>query len=159
MSNLKKKGAEEVTTKIVKGAEKIVKKKVGTTLGKSIAAINPAQCLKEITTAYTEYKTIHEQEKTKRQQINAWENITIKKIHAQRKILMEYLDRSFDERKENFKNLFDTMDKAVENGDTQSLALVLKSITDLAASGPFKEIASVDMVKGILTDPEKEFEF
>lgn len=138
---------------------KIASKQVGNAIGKGVTAINPVQCVKEISTAYTEYRQIQTQETTKRRQIEAWEKVSLKKIKAQRDLLMEYLDRSFDERKENFSNLFKMLDKAAENGDTQSIAIALKSIVDLASNGPFKDIASVDAVRGVLSDPNQDFEF
>ena len=142
-----------------KVATKIAAKQVGKTIGNGVTAINPVQCVKEISTAYTEYRQIQTQETTKRRQIEAWEKVSLKKIKAQRDLLMEYLDRSFDERKENFSNLFKMLDKAAENGDTQSIAMALKSIVDLASNGPFKDIASVDAVRGVLSDPNQDFEF
>jgi hypothetical protein len=138
---------------------KIASKQVVKIIGKGVTAINPAQCVNEISTAYTEYRQIQTQETTKRRQIEAWEKVSLKKIKAQRDLLMEYLDRSFDERKENFSNLFKMLDKAAENGDTQSIAIALKSIVDLASNGPFKDIASVDAVRGVLSDPNQDFEF
>ena len=137
----------------------IAAKQVGKIIGMGVTAIDPVQCVKEISTAYTEYRQIQTQETTKRRRIEAWEKVSLKKIKAQRDLLMEYLDRSFDERKENFSNLFSMLDKAAKNGDTQSIAMALKSIVDLASNGPFKDIASVDAVRGVLSDPNQDFEF
>lgn len=72
--------------------------------------INPVKCLQQIVSDYTEYKIIAEQEQTKRFEIDAWEKVTIAKIHDQRDLLMEYLNRSFDERAANFRTLFSVVD-------------------------------------------------
>ena len=82
-------------------------------------AINPAECLQQIVSAYTEYKIIAEQEQTKRCEIEAWEKETIAKIGAQRDVLMAYLDRSFDERAENFRALFGVVDLAITAGNNE----------------------------------------
>jgi hypothetical protein len=138
---------------------KIASRQVGKTIGKGVTAINPVQCVKEISNAYAKYRQIQAEETTKRRQIEAWEKVSLKKIKTQRDLLMEYLDRTFDERKENFSNLFNILDKAVENGNAQSITMALKSIVDLATNGPFKDIASVDAVRGVLSDPNQDFEF
>jgi ribonucleotide reductase alpha subunit len=121
--------------------------------------INPAECLQQILSAYTEYKIIAEQEQTKRRQIQAWEKVTIAKINAQRDLLMAYLNRSFDERADNFRHLFCVVDRAIAADNNDQLALALHSITELAKSSPFKELANLASVRAALDDPDHEWEF
>ena len=121
--------------------------------------INPAECLQQIVSAYTEYKIIAEQEQTKRREIEAWEKVTIAKINAQRDLLMAYLNRSFDERAENFRHLFCVVDRASAADNNDQLALALHSITELAKLSPFKELANLASVRAALDDPDHEWEF
>jgi ribonucleotide reductase alpha subunit len=121
--------------------------------------INPAECLQQIVSAYTEYKIIAEQEQTKRREIEAWEKATIAKINAQRDLLMAYLNRSFDERAENFGHLFCVVDRAIAADNNDQLALALHSITELAKSSPFKELANLASIRAALDDPDHEWEF
>lgn len=121
--------------------------------------INPAECLQQMVSAYTEYKIIAEQEQTKRREIEAWEKETITKINAQRELLMAYLDRSFDERAENFRALFAVVDNAIASGNNDQLALTLNSITEIAKSSPFKDLANLASVRAALDDPDHEWKF
>jgi len=121
--------------------------------------INPAECLQEMMTAYTDYLTIAEQEQTKRREIDAWEKETITKINAQRELLMAYLDKSFDERAENFRSLFAVVDSAIASGNNEQLALALNSITEIAKSSPFKDLANLTSVRAALNDPNHEWTF
>ena len=121
--------------------------------------INPAECLQQMVSAYTEYKIIAEQEQTKRREIDVWENETITKINAQRELLMAYLDRSFDERAENFRALFAVVDNAIASGNNEQLALTLNSITEIAKSSPFKDLANLASVRAALDDPDHEWKF
>ncbi|MEH2205576.1 MAG: hypothetical protein V7K53_16095 [Nostoc sp.] len=121
--------------------------------------INPAECLQQMVSAYTEYKIITEQEKTKRREIEAWEKETIITINAQRELLMAYLDRSFDERAENFRALFAVVDNAIASGNNEQLALTLNSITEIAKSSPFKDLANLASVRAALNDPDREWKF
>ena len=132
-------------------------KKVATVVVKEF--INPAECIQQMVSAYNEYKIIAEQEQTKRREIDAWEKEAIAKINAQRDLLIAYLDRSFDERAENFRALFNVVDSAIASNNNQQLALTLNSITEIAKSSPFKELANLTSVRAALDDPDHEWTF
>jgi hypothetical protein len=85
----------------------------------------PAECLNEIISAYVEYQKVAQEERTKRRDIEAWEKATIAKINAQRDLLIVYLDRSFDERANNFSALFRVVDRAIDIGDNELLTATL----------------------------------
>ncbi|MEL6458959.1 MAG: hypothetical protein AAFX46_18195 [Cyanobacteria bacterium J06636_27] len=121
--------------------------------------INPAESLQQMVSAYTQYLTIAEQERTKRRDIEAWEKEAITKINAQRDLLITYLERSFDERAENFRALFAVVDNALVSGDNEQLALALNSITEIAKSSPFKDLADLNNVRVALNNPEHVWEF
>ncbi len=123
------------------------------------AFTNPLESVREIVTACTDYLKIAQEERTKRQEITAWEKATIADINAQRDVLIEYLELSFDERAKNFRQLFNVVDKAIDNGDNEELALALHSITELAKSSPFKDLANLTSVKAALNDPNHEWTF
>ncbi len=120
---------------------------------------NPLECFNEIISAYKECEKVAQQERTKRREITAWEKTKIAEIQAKRDLVMGYLDRSFDERAENFRCLFEVVDRAITTGDNQQLALTLNSITELAQSSPFKDLASLSSVKAALEDPNHVWEF
>jgi hypothetical protein len=83
----------------------------------------------------------------------------IAKINAQQYLLMAYLDRSFDERAKNFRALFSVVDKAMSSGNNDQLAIALNSITEIAKSNPFKELANLASVRAALDDPDHEWTF
>jgi len=129
-------------------------------VSRSISKItSPAECLQELVSAYTEYKMVAEQEQTKRREIDAWEKTTIAQIKAQSDWMMEYLERSFDERAENFRDLFSVVDSAIASGNNEQLALALHSITEIAKSSPFQDLANLASVKAALNDPDHEWVF
>jgi len=125
----------------------------------SLQNLNPAESLEQMVSAYTEYLTIAEQERTKRRDIEAWEKESITRINAQRELLMTYLERSFDERAENFRALFGVVDNALVSGDNEKLALALSSITEIANSSPFSEFANLTSVRAALNNPHHIWEF
>lgn len=155
------KKVSDLVPKVV--TSKIAEKASGKIAGKAISKINPMEAIKEIVTAYSDYKKIAVVEERKQAQINAWKQTELKRIEAQREILMTYLEKSFDERKEIFKNQFKYIDRAIvaaEKGKNPDLQLAiitrsLESITDLAKSSPFKDIASVSQVRKMIEDKDE----
>ena len=91
-------------------------------------------------------------EATKQRAIAAEEARWLAAIEADREILLTYLDRSFDERAENFRRLFEELDRAM-SGDTTHVADVLGAITALAMKSPFQDLKDVDTVTANLHDP------
>lgn len=122
------------------------------------AFASPAQCLSEVVQAWTEYLKIAEEEKTKRRGIEAWEKTTIAEIKAKRDLVIDYLEKSFDERSKNFQALFQTVDQAMSSGDNQQLGLALHAIVDLSKSNPFRDLADLPTVKAALNDPDHAWE-
>lgn len=123
------------------------------------AGADALQSLNAIVEAYTDYKKVAQEEQTKRRNIEAWEKITIAQIQANRDVLINYLESSFDERANNFRFLFEKVDQAIAEGDNNQLNLFLHSITELAKSSPLKDFADLTSVRAALDDPEHEWSF
>ncbi|MFV0142049.1 MULTISPECIES: hypothetical protein [Empedobacter] len=116
---------------------------------------NPSEAafvLKELITLAGEVEKFSEVQKTKRKEIEAQRDAYVAKINAQKVVMLAYLDRTFDERKNNFENLFKIVDHALENNNMQQLALGLDSINNLAATSPFKDLTSIQDTKNALED-------
>lgn len=96
---------------------------------------------------------------TVRTDISARRDIALAQIENQKNILLAYLDKSFDERKDNFEKLFSVVDHALEANNMEELGLGLQSIIKLAESSPFKDLASIDATAAALGDPDHEWDF
>lgn len=97
----------------------------------------------------TEWVQVIAQEKTRREEIRAWEQSQLEIIHVQRDFLLTALDRTFDERRENFRRLFDNLDSALVSDQEDAGAQVselLAAITELAQTSPFKDLKSPGLV-------------
>jgi len=121
--------------------------------------INPDMYFQQLISAYTDYLKIAEQEQTKRCEIKAREKERLAEINCQREFLIRYLEQSFDERAKNFCSLFAIVDSAITSGNNEQLALTLNSITEIAKSSPFKELANLADVRAALDDPNHEWTF
>lgn len=109
----------------------------------TFAVIAEPSVVNALTTVYR--KTLEameycEEQKTARKIIEARSNETIAHINVQRDFLMEYLNRTFDERKTQFDYYFKALDKAIETNSIEMMGLCLQNINNLALSSPFRPL-------------------
>jgi hypothetical protein len=137
----------------------ILRKSVKKGARKAVATVNPMDVIREIKDACLRAKEVTEREETKRSEIEAWEKINLTEIRAKKEILLEYLDRSFDERKKNFEELFKALDKTMEKENLEAMAVVVTNIVDLAKTSPFKDLSNVSTMRGMLKNKDHKVEF
>lgn len=119
------------------------------------ANVNPLQVLQTMLEAADGWVTEVQRAKADRAEVAAWEHVQTGKIRAQQEVLLKALDLTFDERRENFRRLFDGLDTAMASGDAAQAASFLESITDLAKTSPFKELANVEIIVSELKRPDR----
>ena len=129
-------------------------------LGKDAAALlggNAAlgQLASQVISAVDTWVKVVQGEATNRVEIQAWEATQREKIVAQRDVLLKGLDLTFDERRETFRRLFDSLDDAMKREDAQVTSDLLEKITDLAKSSPFKDLGNVEFVVDELKKGER----
>ncbi len=107
-----------------------------------------AECVREI-----------QKEKTQQTKLKEEARVEVERIHAMRDVLLDYLDRSFDERRKNFESLFERLDKAIESDNPQLAGVVLDSVVKLADSSPFKALKDVASARQALGDKKTTWEF
>ncbi len=117
-----------------------------------LAPLDAANVLTQVVTAYSQMKQVSDQEATKRREIEADERIHLAQIHAQQALLLDYLDKSFAERADNFRELFWQVDAAQERGDSAVVGQLLESVVDLAKTSPFGDLLDLKNVEAMLAD-------
>ena len=121
-------------------------------VAKWIPEPSPAMVLEvfnKVVESANQWITVVAQEQTKRQEIATWERTQLEIIAVQKEFLLTALDKTFDERRENFRRLFDDLDTAlVSQADDAAarVADILGAITDLAKTSPFKDLKSPEIV-------------
>lgn len=110
--------------------------------GFSINPFDPNAALTQVVDAVTDWVTVVQTEQTKRAAITAWETTQLARIAAQRDLFLDYLDKAFDERAQNFRALFGALDRVIGQ-DAAVAADILGAITTLASSSPFAELNDV----------------
>jgi hypothetical protein len=124
-------------------------------LKKAGAVVNPLDVLHTMVDQTQLLITEVQRATTERAAISDWKRVQVEKIHAQRDVLLKALDLTFDERRENFRRLFDGLDAAMAAGDTSQTASVLESITELAKTSPFQELANLEIIVSELKRPDQ----
>lgn len=119
------------------------------------AILDPSLVLQTMVETATDWIKEVQHAKVERADIAAWEKVQTHKIRAQHEVLLKALDLTFDERRENFRRMFDGLDRAMDAGDASQAASLLESITDLARTSPFKELANVQIIASELKRPDR----
>jgi len=108
--------------------------------------VTPQQALDAVKTLVTtagEVVKFCELQETERSRIESERQRALAIIDAQKQFLITYLDRTFDERKEQFNCFFKIVDDALAKNNIQELMLGLNNINQLAASSPFKNLQDI----------------
>lgn len=91
-------------------------------------------------------------EGNRRDEIRARERVALQEIHLRERLLREYMEKSFDERRANFDRLFAMADAALEKGDSADLASVLVAVTELVKTTPFRDIGNLERTQALLRE-------
>lgn len=109
--------------------------------------INPMDVLNlfnDLAKQYMDLERTREIERTKRAEIEKDRQETLAKIQAQKELFLLYMDKSFDERANNFNKFFEVIDSAMQDGNMEKLALGLNSVMQLAKESPFKPLMDLN---------------
>lgn len=107
---------------------------------------SPTQALEGLKTfvdVVRENHRVTEEETTKRVDISVMRDIEVKKIRAQKEILQNYFDSIFSERRYVIEEMFDKLDKGIENNNLELIQMSMSSIVSIAQESPLKQVASL----------------
>jgi len=99
--------------------------------------------LKMLLNAKNENHRVTEEEKTKRVNISAMRDVEIEKIQAQKEVLKTYLEGIFSERRYMIEEMFDKLDKGIENNNLELIQMSMSSIVSIAQESPLKQVESL----------------
>jgi hypothetical protein len=123
--------------------------------GAAMQSVNLGQVFSQVVDAADQWVKVIQEESTRREEIRAWEATERERIVAQRDVLLRGLELTHDERRENFRRLFENLDVAMRSNDSATAASLLDSITELAKSSPFKDLGNVEFVVNELKQPDR----
>lgn len=129
--------------------------KKGSAASRTVQVTDLGQLLSQTVDAADRWVKIIQEESTRREEIRAWEATERERIVAQRAVLLRGLELTHDERRETFRRLFDNLDVAMRSDDAARTASVLDTITELAKSSPFKDLANVNFVVNELKQQDR----
>lgn len=115
--------------------------------------------LTELVNATRESIELHETESTKREQLRTYRETETQRIKATERILRQYFDRVFEERRQTHMRLFDSLDVALESGDTAALQTVVGGIVEVARTSPLDSVGNLGELRRAMDDPNTVFEF
>jgi len=97
--------------------------------------------------------------KTERVRFSETARVQVEQIRSRRDILVQFMDHTFKERKENFEALFARLDTTLEQGNTDGARAVLDTIVTIAKSSPFEALRDAASAHNALLDKNVTWEF
>lgn len=134
----------------------------GKVLPPAVDRVSPADALgafNQIVGFLRETIQTHETESTKRENLKTYREIQIARIKASEEALHYYLDRTYEERHETHKRLFESLNVAVAAGNVPAMQAVLGSIVEVARTSPLADIGNIGELQRAMADPNTTFEF
>jgi hypothetical protein len=124
-----------------------------------ISAVDALGALTQLVDAAREAVKIHEVESTKREKLKTYRETEIARIQASERVLREYFDRVFEERRETHRHLFASLDLALQSGDVAAMQTVVGGIVDVARISPLANLGNLSELRAAMDDPDAVFEF
>jgi hypothetical protein len=143
--------------KVLKGT--VLPSKATELVGGKLHAADALNALNQIVDAVRDSVQIHQIESTKREKLRTYRETEIAGIRASEKVLRDYFDRVFDERRETHKRLFESLDRTLESGDAAAMQAVVGGIVEVARTSPLASIGNLAELRRAMDDPGATFEF
>jgi len=133
-------------------------KATGAAVGK-LSSADALSALNQIVDAVRESIQIHQTESTKREKLKTYRETEVARVKASEKVLREYFDRIFEERRETHTRLFKSLDLALESGDVSAMQTFVGGIVEVARTSPLANISNLGELRRAMDDPNAVFEF
>ena len=125
----------------------------------SISATDAFAALKLLVDATRETIQGVEVESTKREKLRTYREAEVARIQASERVLHDYFDRVFAERRETHQQLFVRLDVALRSGDVAAIQAVVGGIVEIARTSPLANLGNLAELRAAMDDPDTVFEF
>lgn len=106
-----------------------------------------------VVTEVASYLRIRAVERARREQISAYRELELEKLHIVERTLDKYFQESFKERAASLTQLFEHLDTAIASGDDATARTVLGGIVDIAKTSPLASAGDFSQIRAALDDP------
>jgi len=119
-------------------------------MAKKIVPLDALKLLAEVLASVEAMHRTTQEEQTKRARIEMQVLVKVEAIGAMREVLLDYLARSFDERRAVCDELFSRLDEAREARDVKLAASIIGGIVDIAKANPLDDVAELSTIADLL---------
>lgn len=125
---------------------------------KLAGVISPSDALVALKSIVDMVQT-HQVESTQREKLRAYRDAEVQRIKSAEAVLRHYFDRTFEERVETNRRLFDSLDSALRAGDHSAVQSVVAGIVEVARTSPLAQMGDLGALRRAMDDPDTVFEF
>lgn len=123
--------------------------------------INTPEALSALTqmvSAVREFHQVHQTESTRREKLRTYRDTEVERIKASERVLRDYFDRVFEERRETHERLFQSLDAALASGDVGAIQTVVGGIVEVARTSPLADVGNLAALRQAMGDPDAVFD-
>ena len=114
----------------------LIKKLVKKVPLKAIPFVEFANATGEVITSFKDFLILYEEEHTKRDKIRAQRDVVIEEIRSKKEIILDFLDKSYNERAGILRKQFEVIDKALESDNLDMLQVGLGAVIKVVETSP-----------------------
>lgn len=127
-------------------------------VGRAASHSDALAALNNVVEAGREYLRLREVHTTTRARLDAYRALESDKIRAAELVLTDYFDHVFQERSQNFEEMWSRLDDAAEQGDDDAVRSLLGGIVQLAQTSPLSGLADLPALRAAFDDPNTVWE-
>lgn len=101
---------------------------------------------------------LHETESTKREKLKTYRETEVARLKMFEKIVQDYFDREYPERRETSRQLFESLNLAIQSGDVGAMQTVVSGIVEVARTSPLAGLGNIAELRRAMDDPDAVFE-
>ncbi|WP_199489327.1 hypothetical protein [Micromonospora craniellae] len=143
---------------VLTGTTLPVESRTDSVASRGISAADALSALKQLISVSREVIEIHEIESTKRERLRTYRATEVERIKASERVLRDYFDRIFAERREQNQVLFDGLRQAREAGDVAAMQTFVGGIVEVARISPLAQIGDLADLRRAMDDPDTVFQ-
>lgn len=112
----------------------------------------------QVVTVVREAIQIHETESTKREKLKTYRETEVARLQLFEKIVQDYFDREYPERRETSRKLFESLNLAIQSGDVTAMQTIVGGIVEVARTSPLAGLGNIAELRRAMDDPDTIFE-
>lgn len=123
-----------------------------------VSGADALNAFNQVVTVVREAIQVHETESTKREKLKTYRETEVARLKLFETIVQDYFDREYPERRETSRQLFESLNLAIQSGDVTAMQTIVGGIVEVARTSPLAGLGNIAELRRAMDDPDTIFE-